>query len=164
MSLAGPDVVFAIILLALVVIITVIDLRRLVIPDWLNLLLLGTGLAALYYSGPPARILYALAVAAIIYGLFWLIRLFYQRRTGQTGLGLGDVKMLAAGSVWVDGLLFPVLLLVASMSALLYVGAVALIGQRIGLKTAIPFGPFIGLAICVTYILDKSGLATPFAF
>ena len=62
----------------------------------------------------------------LLYGLLpvkWLLfDDFWNLITGRIGLGLGDVKMLAAAACWIDPLLLPVLLFIASATALLFVG------------------------------------------
>jgi leader peptidase (prepilin peptidase)/N-methyltransferase len=72
------------------------DLRRGIIPDWLNLLIAVAGLARAVLLENLAAALAAgwegIAVGAVVCLLRWL---FFRLRKYQ-GLGLGDVKLLAA--------------------------------------------------------------------
>lgn len=69
-----------------------IDLTWLVIPD-----LHVAMVAALALVGPLAPpLVEAASGAALAGGLLWLVRFGYQRLRGREGLGLGDVKLMAA--------------------------------------------------------------------
>src|SRR6185369_15412268 len=101
--------------------IAIADFRRQIIPDGLNLVLAGIGLCyqlATEAGGLPVHLLFAAATFAAA----WLLRRGHFLMTGRIGLGLGDVKMLAAAACWISPLLLPVLLFIASASALLFVG------------------------------------------
>src|SRR5215469_9563094 len=111
-----------------------IDYRRGIIPDVLNLAVGGLGLAK------------AVVVAAI----FWLFRRLYFVLRKIQGLGLGDVKFLAAATPWVGIAGIPMLLLIAALSALLAIGGAQLAGQRLSRQTSLPFGPFLALGLLST--------------
>lgn len=118
---AHPSLVLAatIALVAILCAISIADFRRQIIPDALNLALAGIGLAyQMATDGLPVHILFAAATFAAA----WAIRRGHFLMTGRIGLGLGDVKMLAAAACWISPLLLPVLLFIASASALLFVG------------------------------------------
>ncbi|MCJ2048006.1 prepilin peptidase [Methylobacterium sp. J-078] len=140
--------------------IALIDLRRRIIPNALNGALLGLGLGLAAVQGlttddPAARdpagaagaVGLALAQAALAYGLFAALRAGYGRLRGRTGLGLGDVKFVAAAMPWIGLAQLPLMILVASTSALLAVAALRLTGRRIGADTRLPFGPFLVLGL-----------------
>ena len=80
-----------------------------------------------------------------IMGAYWLVR-------RQEGMGMGDVKLVAMMGAFLGAApAVPFILVVASMlGALVGVGLV-LFGGR-GLKTAVPFGPFLALAAMI-YVL-----------
>jgi leader peptidase (prepilin peptidase) / N-methyltransferase len=133
-----------------------IDLRYGIIPDWLNLLIAVTGLArAFLLGGADAALglgLEAIAVGAIA----WLLRRLYFMFRKYQGLGLGDVKLLAASAVWIGLAGIPVQLLVASLSALAAAGALHLAGRTMTRQTSLPFGPFLALGLLVTLVLQQS--------
>ncbi len=94
-----------------------IDIRHGIIPDWLNLAIAGLGLSkALIVDGPPFA-LEAACEGAAIGATFWLLRRLYFAFRKIQGLGLGDVKFLAAAGIWVGVTGLPMLLLVAVFSS-----------------------------------------------
>ncbi|WP_298431858.1 A24 family peptidase [uncultured Jannaschia sp.] len=144
-------------LLAILGAIAVIDLRTRRIPDPLNVALALSGLAAaLVLDGqvPWPSLLAATVVGAAL----WIIAEIFRRRRGLTGLGLGDIKMIAAAALWVSPWNLPLVLVVATVGALVAVGVGAVAGRRTDRLTRIPFGPFIGLGLMLTWILERSGL------
>lgn len=134
-----------------------IDLRRGIIPDWLNLAIALVGLVrAIALDGPvPAAVAggEALGVGATV----WLLRALYFKLRGFQGLGLGDVKLLAASTLWVGLTGIPMQILVASLSALAAAGVLQLAGSPMTRRTSIPFGPFLVLGLLVTLALADSG-------
>jgi leader peptidase (prepilin peptidase) / N-methyltransferase len=80
-----------------------------------------------------------------IMGLYWLVR-------RQEGMGMGDVKLLAMMGAFLGAApAVPFILVVASMMGAVVGVALVLFGGR-GLKTAVPFGPFLALAAMI-YVL-----------
>ena len=128
-----------------------IDFRSFILPDSLNLLLATCGLIRVFIVGSPDGIdamLGALAAGS----LFWLVRTVHFRLRQNEGLGLGDVKLVAAGGLWVGLNGLPVMLLVATISAFAFVGLQTLSGRKVGIRTAIPFGPFLCLGIAAAWV------------
>jgi prepilin signal peptidase PulO-like enzyme (type II secretory pathway) len=156
-SLADP--VFGTALLALLAAIAVVDFDRQLIPDPLNLLLAGLGLAYQAASGRGPSVA-AVAWAAVLVVALWGLRAGYRRCRGVVGLGLGDVKMAGASALWISPWNLPILLIAACLSALLFVALRALAGEPAGRRTRIPFGPFIGAGLMLTWLLEISGLPT----
>jgi len=134
-----------------------IDLHRGIIPDWLNLFVALLGLArAFLLDGWPTALdaaLEGLAAGAVIYAL----RGLYFRWRGHHGLGLGDVKLLAASAVWIGVVGIPMQLLITSVAALIAAGALHVTGQRMTRQTALPFGPFLALGLLAALVLEQSG-------
>lgn len=135
-------------LLAVAAAISHVDWHRMIIPDRLNLFLAAGGLLVSLLL-PPVDLMTSLAgILAGGVGL-WLFRWGYRRLRGREGIGLGDVKFLAAAGAWtgVEGL--APLLLAASMAALGYAGIRTLIGQPLKIGDRLPFGPFLCLGLLV---------------
>ncbi len=133
--------------------VAVIDLRRRIIPDGLNLALFGSGLLVMGLREPDsAAVALRLAEATLAYGLLWSLRALHARLRGQIGLGLGDVKFLAGATAWTGLAGMPVVLLVASLAALAAIGLGALAGRRVGAATRLPFGPFLTLGLHVALL------------
>src|SRR6202049_4094029 len=108
-----------------------IDIRDGIIPDWLNLTIAGVGLLrAVIVDGPLAGS-QAVCEGAAIGATFWLLRRLYFAFRKIQGLGLGDVKFLAAAGIWVGVVGLPMLLLVAALTALACAGVMQLAGARL---------------------------------
>ncbi|MGX5805662.1 prepilin peptidase [Bradyrhizobium sp. Arg314] len=140
-------------LATMLVAISVIDFRRMMIPDGLNVVLAAGGLGFQMVVQPDALPLQA-GYAVTILAAFWAIRRGHFARTGRIGLGLGDVKMLGAAACWIDPLLFPLLLFVASAAALLFVGWQAVAIGPATVRSRVPFGPFIALGLACGWALE----------
>ena len=84
----------------------------------------------------------------------WLLRWLYFRLRKYQGLGLGDVKLLAASGVWIGIAGVPIQLLVASLTALAAAGLLRLAGLAMTRQTSLPFGPFLALGLLITLMLQ----------
>ncbi|QQO24676.1 prepilin peptidase [Bradyrhizobium diazoefficiens] len=133
-----------------------IDLRRGIIPDWLNLALAVAGLARSAILGGGTAAFGATAQAIIVGAVIWLLRRLYFMLRQVQGLGLGDVKLLAASTIWIGIMGVPMQLLVASLSALAAAGAMQLAGKTMTRQTSLPFGPFLVLGLVFTLALQQA--------
>jgi leader peptidase (prepilin peptidase)/N-methyltransferase len=119
-----------------------VDIRSMRIPDRVNMAILVTGLTASFLLDvvEPAS---AMAGAVLGGGALLAIRQAFRAWRGYDGLGLGDVKFVAAAGTWigVEGLSFA--LLAGCLSALAFVGAWRVRGQEFDPRRPIPFGPFL---------------------
>lgn len=157
-----PISVFAALAAALAVFIAVVDLEYFVIPDAANAALLMLGLALVALEAPQGGTLAALgdAVARSLAGggALLLLRLVYLRLAGIEGLGLGDVKLAAAGALLLEWPTLPIALLIASIGGLLAIGARVLGSRKMPDRAAeIPFGAFLAPAIWLAFILERTG-------
>jgi leader peptidase (prepilin peptidase) / N-methyltransferase len=137
-------------LCALCAVIAWIDIRHGIIPDWLNLAIAVLGLLRIFLAGDTSDAAMALGEGVIIGAVFWLLRRLYFAFRGIQGLGLGDVKFLGAAGIWVGVAGIPMLLLVATITALTCVGAVQLSGRALTAQTSMSFGPFLAIGLLVT--------------
>jgi leader peptidase (prepilin peptidase)/N-methyltransferase len=124
-----------------------IDLRRGIIPDGLNLSVAGLGLVKAVVTGGAIGGVGAVTEAIAVGIIFWLFRRSYFALRKIQGLGLGDVKFLAASAPWVGITGLPVLLSIAALTALIAIGGVQLAGQNLTRETSLPFGPFLALGL-----------------
>ncbi|MFH0303033.1 A24 family peptidase [Bradyrhizobium sp. 31Argb] len=127
-----------------------IDLRHGIIPDGLNLAIAVLGVAQAIVFGNPTDGFEALGEAAAIAVVFLLLRRLYFLLRQAEGLGLGDVKFLAAAATWVGMTGIPTLLLIATLSALAAAGSLQLAGRQMKRQTSMPFGPFLALGLLLT--------------
>jgi leader peptidase (prepilin peptidase)/N-methyltransferase len=129
-----------------------IDARTRLLPDALTLPLLALGLMATAWMSPEDIAENALA-AAVGVTLFLVVAAAYRRLRGRDGLGVGDAKLMGVAGAWLGWSSLPWIVFGAAMSALLVAGAWRLAGRTIDRTTAIPFGPFLALAIWAARLL-----------
>jgi len=147
-------IVAGLVLTAILVGIAVVDFGRRVIPDPLNVALAASGLGFQLAVRPDNAVTQVL-VAASTLAVFWALRRGHSLLTGRIGLGLGDVKMLAAAALWINPLLLPVLLFIASAAALLFVGGQVAASGPAAARSRVPFGPFIALGLGCSWALEQ---------
>jgi leader peptidase (prepilin peptidase)/N-methyltransferase len=129
-----------------------IDLRSWLLPDALTLPLIIAGLAAAFLFSPDQLTDRALG-AALGYLSLIAIAALYRALRGREGLGGGDAKLLAASGAWLGAAALPQVVLFAALSALATAACLRLAGIRLGIHSALPFGPFLALATWVLWLL-----------
>jgi leader peptidase (prepilin peptidase)/N-methyltransferase len=144
--------------LATLAVIAAYDLRHKIIPDQLSILLAVSGLLAvllrtyvgdfpdlmpLFVSAPKWLDLAAAPLLAFPLAGIWYF-------SGGRAMGLGDAKLMW-GVAWFLGF-------IGGLSAIIFAFWIAsipaiflLVSKRGGLKTEVPFGPFIALATVLVY-------------
>ncbi len=147
-------------LAAAMLLISLIDARRLIIPDILSLPLVPLGIAVAAGLAAEAWeqvMLWHTGAAAVAAGALYVVRWLYWQVRGVEGLGLGDVKLLAAAGAWVGFDTLSTTLLMASCAAL----AATLV--RHGLSSAppvhgqtrVPFGTFLAPSILIIWSAEQ---------
>src|SRR5262249_14784828 len=132
-----------------------IDLRSGLIPDWLNLAIAFAGLArAATLDGSDAAVM-AGCEGILIGAILWGLRRLYFSWRGYHGLGLGDVKLLAASAIWIGIAGIPMQLLAASLTALAAAGMLRLAGHGMTRQTSLPFGPFLVVGLLTALALQE---------
>ena len=134
-----------------------IDIQDGIIPDWLNLAIALLALGKIIATAEPSSAIEAIGEGAVIGAVFWLLRRLYFAFRGIQGLGLGDVKFLAAAGIWVGIAGIPVVLLIATMTALACAGVMQLSGRALNAQTSLSFGPFLAAGLLVTSALQQYG-------
>lgn len=87
--------------IALLIVLSIIDLKILILPDELNLALGIAGLAFHLCSGWLFFGWQGMLLGALLGGgMLYVIRFFANRAYGRDTLGLGDVKLMAAAGIW----------------------------------------------------------------
>lgn len=150
--------VAAVYLVLVLLTVSLIDSRRLVIPNALNAAHAGGGLV---FAGllKPMCLVPSLVGGALGFGALLVFRSGYQRIRGRDGLGFGDVKFMAGAGLWVGWQGLAPLLLVASASALAYVAVRGMSGCRLDPPGKLPFGPFLSLGTCAIWSIQVAGVA-----
>jgi leader peptidase (prepilin peptidase) / N-methyltransferase len=148
---------------ALLVVLTITDLRERILPDEVNFFGLGAGLlfsfftksldgtalwlANRWFDFPPPEVALSFADAALGAiagsGLLWLVAEGYFRIRGREGMGLGDVKMMAAVGAFLG---LKRTLLTVLMGSLLgsVIGILLISITKKGRDYELPFGTFLG--------------------
>jgi leader peptidase (prepilin peptidase) / N-methyltransferase len=134
----------------LAIVLAWIDIRHGIIPNWLNLAIAGLGLTRAVLVGGPWVGLEAASEGAAIGVIFLLLRRLYFAWRKIQGLGLGDVKFLAAAGTWVGIAGLPMLVLVAALTALVCAGAMRLAGRQMNAQSAMSFGPHLATGLLFT--------------
>ncbi len=138
---------FFLLLCAVCAALALIDLRQGIIPDGLNLAIAALGLAKATFTVGATAGAEALRDAVMIGVICWLLRRLYFAWRKIQGLGLGDVKFLAAAAIWVGFSGIPLVILIAAIGALIAVGGLQLAGQSLTRQTSLPFGPFLAMGL-----------------
>jgi len=133
----------------------VIDLRRGIIPDGLNLSIAGLGLIQTFVIDGAMSAIEAAAQGVAAGAIFLLLRLLYFVLRKIDGLGLGDVKFLAAAAIWIGLAGIPTLILIAAVTALAAAGGLQLAGQSMTRQSSLPFGPFLALGLLLTIVAEQ---------
>jgi leader peptidase (prepilin peptidase)/N-methyltransferase len=134
-----------------------IDLREGIIPDWLNLLIAAIGLVRMTALAGWAPAVAMLCEGVVIGAMVWLLRWLYFKWRKFQGLGLGDVKLLAASAVWIGIVGIPTQLLIASGTALAAAGLMRLSKRPVTRLTALPVGPFLAFGLLAVILLQQQG-------
>jgi leader peptidase (prepilin peptidase) / N-methyltransferase len=151
--------------LALVMIaIARIDARDLIIPNTLVLAALALGLCNAALTAPAGIVdgLWFASVRGATFALlFFALQIGHRWLRGREGLGLGDVKLAAAGGTWLDWATIPAVIEIAAATALTVYLARYLLGRRdeLTLTSRLPFGLFLAPAIWLGWLLQS--LAAP---
>jgi leader peptidase (prepilin peptidase) / N-methyltransferase len=131
-----------------------IDGRYGIIPDSLVLALAAGGALQLLLWG-PVDFWWRGFEAALVFAAAWLFRAGYRWLRGYDGLGFGDVKFVAAGTLWVGAEGIPGLLLIAVLSALVSLLILRTQGHDLNGKQAISFGPHLAVGLWWIWVLGS---------
>ncbi|HET9715102.1 MAG TPA: A24 family peptidase [Pseudolabrys sp.] len=145
-------IVFGSLLLAIVSAAATVDYRKMILPNHITFLLAVTGIAQSTLVDVPKLwdACFGAAMAALILGL---VAALFRKFRGIEGLGLGDQKFAAAIGLWIGWREVALMLLMASMSALLFVSFRALKQRRLDMAARTPFGPFLGFGAIVSWLM-----------
>ncbi|MCJ7596618.1 MAG: prepilin peptidase [Desulfobacterales bacterium] len=146
----SPQYVMLLLFSASLVTISFIDLHHKIIPDLISLpgILIGLGFSFF----PAALIPWSDSLIGIIGGggVLYLVAITFEWVTGKEGMGGGDVKLMAMIGAWMGWRDLPFIILISSLSGIL-IGGISLLATRQGMRTRIPFGPFLALGALVYF-------------
>ena len=130
-----------------------IDWKTGYLPDSIQLAL-GIGALTIISLGSPIGIEWNDAfIAATINGFtFWLLRFVTSKIKEREAMGLGDVKLVFIGGLWVGPWALPYIMLLAGTSTLITLGILAVIRKKPTWHGEIPLGPGLSIGIYLSYI------------
>jgi leader peptidase (prepilin peptidase)/N-methyltransferase len=162
---------------ALLVVLTITDLRERILPDEVNFFGLGAGLlfsfftksldgtalwlANRWFDFPPPQM--ALSVADAVLGaaagsgLLWLVAEGYFRIRGREGMGLGDVKMMAAVGAFLGLKRTMMTVLLGSLLGSV-IGIFLIAISKKGRDYELPFGTFLGVGALLVVFFGTPAL------
>jgi leader peptidase (prepilin peptidase) / N-methyltransferase len=142
--------IFAGILFSILLWIVVVDCRRYIIPDIANAALLFVGCVQTYVF--QENTFFSLITCVIAAGgSFLLLRQGFFVVRGVHGLGLGDVKFMAASGAWLSLDALPLMLLVSCLSAFSFVFFKLVRRGQLGRYERIAFGPHLALGLALVW-------------
>jgi leader peptidase (prepilin peptidase)/N-methyltransferase len=143
---SAHDVLLGLLLVAIVVPVTLIDLEHRIIP---NRITLPAAVAALAIglATQPAGVPEQLLAGAAAGGFLLVFVVAYPR-----GMGMGDVKLVAVLGLLLGTSVAVALLVGVLAGTLLGAAIIARAGVAAGRKTAVPFGPFLALGAVVAML------------
>lgn len=133
------------------------DFRRFRVPDALNMLAAVTGLAAVwaqaqFVENDTFAALGSASLGAVLCGgALFLLREAFFRLKGVDGLGLGDVKLAAAGGIWLGWELFATAIMLAAFGALAFVATRTMVEGPWPRTRHIPFALYLAPGIWVSW-------------
>lgn len=145
----GGDLPWTVLLFALLLAVSVSDVRTYRIPDILNAALVVTGMAFALLASRQEAGSHAIGAVAGFISLGAFGEVFYRLR-GREGLGLGDAKLFAGAGAWLGWAGLPLVLLIASLSGLL---AALLFRRALVDGDRIAFGPFLAFGTAMVWLL-----------
>jgi leader peptidase (prepilin peptidase)/N-methyltransferase len=161
LTLSPLDATFAIPFVGLTLWLVFTDLHYLELPDLgvLAIGVLGFAWIAMTSEMPAEDLLDAASRAIVAVAFFFAIRTAYRWIRGVEGLGLGDVKLAAAGAVWLIWSLMPTALLVAAVAGGLAGGLQAIKTRHLPqTQIMIPLGAFLAPAIWLVWYGERLGI------
>ncbi|MEP2149208.1 MAG: A24 family peptidase, partial [Roseobacter sp.] len=141
------------------IVLSVIDFRSNRIPDYCSLLL---GVVGVWVAFQNNVLFMNLVVAVFLGGLLWAVSEWYFRSYKVEALGLGDVKLMIALTIWLGPQKFSTMLFLASVAGvalLLYQRNKSIPGRSTivspsSIQPTVPFGPLLAYSFFLTILTN----------
>ncbi len=149
------DIIGGLIFSAFIICLVLIDYDTFLLPDELTLPLVWLGLLFNLNGNICGGLSNAVIGAVAGYLILWLVYWVFKLITKKEGMGYGDFKLLAALGAWLGWHNLLSILILASLSGLVYALIMRISGRLVKGKP-IPFGPFLGIAGILTFLFANS--------
>lgn len=126
----------------LMIICAAIDWRHMIIPDVISLPMIAATPAVVWLH-PDLDWLSALLGVVTGFSLLYAIAWIYWLIRKEVGMGMGDVKLLAAIGGWLGAQAIVPTVFLGSLMGAFYGIALMIVTRKMTLKSALPFGPFL---------------------
>lgn len=131
----------------------IIDARTGFLPDVLTMPLLGLGLLMQFWPATQTVGIEASLIGMLIGSLpLWLMVIIFRWKTGKDGLGLGDVKLVAAMGAWSGPAAIPLAMIISATVGLIW-GA-TMDSRKPWNRRRIAFGPFLVIGYAVSILVS----------
>lgn len=142
------------------ILLALVDQQTKLLPDILTIPLLWLGLLVQLFPETATFGLELAVIGAVLgYVPLWLLAQAYRLIRGRDGLGMGDLKLLAAMGAWSGPWVLPQVIFVAALLAILgFLLERLLRHRRGGLQEERPFGPWLILAYGLIVLAPISGM------
>jgi leader peptidase (prepilin peptidase)/N-methyltransferase len=146
----------------ILVALTLIDLKKQLLPDNMTLPLLWAGISLSFFdvfTDLTSSVIGAIAGYLILWSVYQLFKLL----TKKEGMGFGDFKLLAALGAWAGFSYLPQIILVSSVVGSITGISMLLIGKT-KQQQPIPFGPYLAIAGWIALLWGETINATYLSF
>jgi leader peptidase (prepilin peptidase) / N-methyltransferase len=101
----------------------------------------------------PSALAMVFAPALAVFFGFWAFSLAYENWRGQAAFGFADVKLLGVSALWIGWFGVSAQILLASLSALIFVGLRAWrLKRRLRLQQRLPFATFLAPSLWMVFL------------
>ncbi len=141
---------------------TLIDLKKQLLPDDITLPLLWGGILLSFYdvfTNLNDSVIGAIAGYLILWSVYQLFKLL----TKKEGMGFGDFKLLAALGAWLGYSYLPQIILVSSVVGSI-IGITMIVVGKNKQQQPIPFGPYLAAAGWIALLWGETINSTYLAF
>lgn len=149
----SADFAFFFLFFAALLVIIFIDIHHQIIPDLISLPGIALGFLSSFFSSVLSWQQSALGIL-LGGGILYLVAFGYYTLTKREGMGGGDIKLLAMIGAFLGWQSLLYVIFASSLFGSL-IGVIAMLQQKKGGQTRIPFGPFLAIAAMSWVLLHQ---------